>query len=102
MSQLNLSDRHLKQVKTILRELVPHAEVWVYGSRVTGTGHEGSDLDMVIQNECTYDQLNQLRESFQESTLPFLTDIFLWSDLPITFQDNIKKNYIVIQKGDLK
>jgi uncharacterized protein len=33
-----------------LRRYSPEAEVWAYGSRVNGDGHECSDLDLVLRN----------------------------------------------------
>jgi predicted nucleotidyltransferase len=35
-------------VQQILATLLPEAEIIAYGSRVTGTAHEGSDLDLVV------------------------------------------------------
>lgn len=43
-------------VRTLLSQHLPHAEVWAYGSRVTGTGHTASDLDLVVRNPAQLDK----------------------------------------------
>jgi predicted nucleotidyltransferase len=50
LSRLLLSDRHLHTLQALLAQHAPGAEVWAYGSRVTGGAHEGSDLDLVLRH----------------------------------------------------
>jgi predicted nucleotidyltransferase len=99
--QLNLSSFHLKQLKELLRLHIPEAEVWAYGSRVSGGAHEGSDLDLVVRNPLDLAQavkgVHALCEALQSSTLPMLIDVHLWSDLPKSFHRNIEKAYVIIQ-----
>jgi predicted nucleotidyltransferase len=45
---LNLDSRYATIVRKILRDHIPDKTVWVYGSRIKGNSHEGSDLDLVI------------------------------------------------------
>ena len=47
--RLLLKPRHRRMLEEILREHVPGVEVWAYGSRVSGLGHGGSDLDLVLR-----------------------------------------------------
>ena len=35
----------------IFSTVVVPIEVWAYGSRVSGTAHEGSDLDLVVMSK---------------------------------------------------
>ena len=49
-SVLALDARHLRTLQTLLAQHTPQAQVWAYGSRVTGQAHEGSDLDLVLRN----------------------------------------------------
>ena len=45
-----LQARHRAMLDDLLgRFLPPTAEVWAYGSRVTGEAHEASDLDLVVR-----------------------------------------------------
>lgn len=102
LSRLKLSDKHLHRLQTLLAEYVPHAEVWVYGSRVTGGAHEGSDLDLVLRNPADLTQDVEgwiaLKEALQNSTLPILVEVHLWSCLPKTFHPRIEAGYVVVQE----
>ena len=50
LQQLSMQPRHLALLRQLLQQLLPHAEVWAYGSRVNGDGHEASDLDLVVRH----------------------------------------------------
>jgi len=83
---LQLAPQHLQLVQTLLHAHVPEAQVWAYGSRVTGGGHEGSDLDLVLRNPVNLEQEPahwlELKEALQDSPLPLLVELHLWSHLP--------------------
>lgn len=100
---LQLSAAHLHTLQALLAEHVPQAEVWAYGSRVTGGAHEGSDLDLVLRNPADLTQTVEtwfdLKEALQESALPILVDLHLWAHLPTAFHRNIESAYVVVQTG---
>jgi predicted nucleotidyltransferase len=104
LSRLLLPARHLHTLQTLLAQHVPHAEVWAYGSRVNGGAHEGSDLDVVLRNPADLAQdvedWFELKEALQESTLPMLVEVHLWSRLPKAFHPNIEAGYVVLQRGE--
>lgn len=101
---LDLSPNHLAEIQRLLAMLVPEAEVWAYGSRVNGTAHEGSDLDVVLRHpqDLKQDVVNwfELKEALQESCLPILVEIHLWSRLPTAFHGEIERRYVVLQEGN--
>jgi predicted nucleotidyltransferase len=74
--------------------------VWAYGSRVDGTAHEGSDLDLVIRtanlSPLPAEILADLKEQIRESTIPILVDLFDWARLPASFHRNIEAGYEVL------
>ena len=47
--RLELPLRYRRELESMLREHVPEAEVWAYGSRVSGESHPASDLDLVLR-----------------------------------------------------
>lgn len=101
MSGLDLPNRYLDQVLALLRAHAPHAEVWAYGSRVTGGGHEASDLDLVLRNlGSPAADLSDLREAFIESNLPIRVDILDWSRIPESFHREIERSHVVLQGAD--
>lgn len=95
---LSFPERYRRRVEEILREKVPYAEVWVYGSRVNGTSHEGSDLDLVLRapglRPIPSDEIRALREAFRESNIPVIIEARDWSRLPASFHQEIERNYI--------
>jgi uncharacterized protein len=101
ISNLDLSENYLKILREILKKYVPDAEVWAYGSRVNGDGHECSDLDLVLRHSkdlcLDVESWLDLKEALQnEYRLPMLIDIHLWSRLPAAFHDEIKRRYVLI------
>lgn len=113
LSRLHLAPQHLRLIQALLALHVPEASVWAYGSRVNGDSHEGSDLDLVLrfgedstQTRCSGGSSRQeidgwlaLKEAFEESSLPILVDVHLWSRLPESFHGNIQAAYVVLQEG---
>ncbi|HAT48993.1 MAG: nucleotidyltransferase domain-containing protein [Nitrospirae bacterium] len=103
-SALHILPRHLKMVKELLQRHLPDAEVWAYGSRVTGKGHEASDLDLVVRNpenlRVEIPGVAALKEAFAESDLPIQVDVVEWARIPESFHHNIEKKYVVVQDVD--
>lgn len=74
-------------------------EVWAYGSRVTGTSHDGSDLDLVMRcpgQKLPLDTIHDLKEKVQNSNISILVEMFDWDRLPESFHKNILNNYEVL------
>ena len=89
-------------VETLLREYVPDAEVWAYGSRINGESHEGSDLDLALRSP-TLEPLGapftDLVEAFRESNIPILVQASDWAMLPESFRNEIARSHVVLQEG---
>ena len=99
---LNLPLRYRRILEALLREHVPDAEVWAYGSRVTGESHEGSDLDLVVRGpelEPSGDGFFELLDAIEKSNIPILVQVHDWARLPESFHRQIERNYVVVQEG---
>ena len=83
-----------------MREHFPDVEVWAYGSRVNGRGHEGSDLDLVLRGpglqEIPLDQLVDFENAIRESNIPFLVEARDWMRLPERFRREIEGVHVVV------
>jgi predicted nucleotidyltransferase len=103
LARLDLLPDFLALLRESLKRHVSEAEVWAYGSRVSGTAHEGSDLDLVLRHpqDLKQDVANwvELKEALQESRLPMLVEIHLWSRLPPAFHEEIERQYVVVQSA---
>lgn len=102
---LDLPQKYLEQVQALLRTHAPNAEVWAYGSRVTGGGHDASDLDLVLRNPQNLQEetgtLSDLKEAFVESNLPIRVDIMDWAKIPESFHREIERTHVVVQESGL-
>lgn len=102
--RLHLSPRYLAMLRELLQRHLPAVEVWAYGSRVTGNGHEASDLDLVVRNpsdpQMETASLPALRAALSESNLPLLVDIVDWARIPESFRREIEAAYVVVQSGE--
>lgn len=90
---LDLRPEWLEIVRQLLAVHLPDAEVWAYGSRVQGTSHDASDLDLVVRNPADLNtpqqDLSQLKEALSDSRLPILVDVLDWALIPETFRAEI-------------
>jgi len=94
--------------KAILSQLaqqcfLPKTEIWAYGSRIKGTNHDASDLDLVVHfapsgvsDSENFKQLSSFKEALQESTIPIFVQVFAWTQIPEAFKANIKAEYQIL------
>ena len=98
--RLLLKPRHRRMLEEILHEHVPGVEVWAYGSRVSGLGHSGSDLDLVLRGPdletIPIGKLVELEEALRVSTIPFLVEARDWARLPESFCREIERDYCIL------
>ncbi|HSA32132.1 MAG TPA: restriction endonuclease subunit S [bacterium] len=99
---IDLRPDYLDIVKKILAEQVPDCEVRAFGSRVTWTAKDYSDLDLVVVGDGKLEsrRLAKLRTAFEESTLSIRVDVLDWHAIPESFKDIISQKYEVLQKAE--
>ncbi len=101
--RLHLDPGHRGMLEALLREHLPEAEVWAYGSRVNGRSHDGSDLDLVLRGpglkELQIGRLADFEEAVRNSRIPFLVEARDWAHLPTRFHREIEANYTVLLPG---
>jgi len=94
---LDLRERHLAEIIRLLALRLPGVEAWAYGSRVNGSARPASDLDLVVFASPEQSrQVGDLMEAFEESSLPFRVDLFVWDELPEQFKKNIQAQHIAL------
>ena len=76
-------------------------EVWAYGSRVNGSNHDASDLDLVLraadsQQPLAWEQVMDFSEQLRDSNIPILIEARDWARLPTRFHTQILKKYEVL------
>lgn len=104
MGALDLPEAYRVQLMGLFRQLLPDAEVWAYGSRLNGTAHSTSDLDLVVRNpvdpQRRRESLWRLRDAITESSLPILVDVLDWASIPESFREEIARAHVVLYAPD--
>ncbi|MEY8204247.1 MAG: hypothetical protein RPR40_04155 [Bermanella sp.] len=75
-------------------------QLWAYGSRIKGSNHDASDLDLVVRaakdDEFDLEQLTNFKTALQSSTIPILVQALSWQHIPEPFQKTILQGYEVL------
>ena len=104
MSNLYLRVQDLARLTQLLAAHLPSVTAWAYGSRVNGSAHEASDLDLVLRSSdlgfMPLDALDSFIEALRESNIPILIEARDWARLPEAFHQEILKQYLVVREGD--
>ena len=93
---------HLAIIKKLLHTIVPKKPVIAFGSRVTGTASDTSDLDLCIvgKEALTSEKLAELRDALSAAKLPYKIDVIDWPTADATLKQTIKTKYEVIQDNE--
>jgi len=98
---IDLTADQRRTVLSLLRRHLPNTAVWAYGSRAKWTSHPASDLDLVaFATSQQGPRIAELREAFDESTLPFVVALFVWDDVPMDFRKRIEAEHVVLAKEE--
>lgn len=100
--KFGLSIRNRKTIRDIFKSEATVNRVLIYGSRADDNYHFGSDIDLAITDgEVSFSDLLRIREKFEESDLPYITDIISIQDLKDgELRDNILRSGKVIYERD--
>ena len=100
-AMIDLNPGQLATVKAILAEHVPECEVRAFGSRVTWTAKDYSDLDLAVVGEGPVDwrTLGRLKEAFEESDLPMRADVLDWHAISDGFRRVVERDNVVLWQG---
>jgi predicted nucleotidyltransferase len=94
-----LRDKDKERLLQIFSSVETPMEIWAYGSRVNGSAHSGSDLDLVARSQnlkpLPIDVMVELVETIRESNIPILIELRDWARLPESFHRNIEQQYEV-------
>ncbi len=103
MPRIDLRPDYWDIVRDILRQHVPDRAVWAFGSRVTWTAKEYSDLDLAILGDepLPLSASSALAEAFGESDLPFKVDVVDWGRASNGFRKVIEREYVVVHRPNV-
>ena len=93
MKKIYLTKAELSIVKDILGNL---ENIYVFGSRVTGTHKKFSDLDLCLKDSISSYEYELLKEKFQNSDLIFLVDLVEYDKVQDYFKKIIDKEGVLL------
>ncbi|MFA5162008.1 MAG: nucleotidyltransferase domain-containing protein [Elusimicrobiales bacterium] len=95
---IKVTPAQLQTIKKILARRAPGERALAFGSRVSGTPKEYSDLDIAIiaKEKLDIATLSALREDFAESDLPFRVDALDWHSISPEFKKIIEAKHAEI------
>ncbi len=76
-----ISQNALDKIKSVLFSAQGIEQVILYGSRAKGNYKEGSDIDLVIKGNLTFDDLVKISVSLDDLNLPWKIDLSLYSQI---------------------
>ncbi len=94
---IDITTEQRKTLLALLERDLPGTTAWVYGSRVKWTARPESDLDLVVFTTPAQERrVSDLRDAFEESSLPFRVDLFVWDGIPEQFRERIEAEHVVL------
>ena len=98
---IDLPPEHRAQVLEIIRSRLPHARVWVYGSRARGRARRYSDLDLMLDDggkPITDSVMGNLDEDFDESNLPIIVELHDLAQTDARFLARVQKDFLPLEQ----
>lgn len=88
MPSIMMEEKHFQIVKSILNKY--NIKAYAFGSRLKRTAKEFSDLDLLIKQPVDPIKMRQLKDDFEESTIPYKVDVILWEKIDENFKNMIE------------
>lgn len=102
MRPVDVTPADLETVRNILREHMPGLEARAFGSRVSWTARETSDLDLALMTPEPLDaaRMAALRAAFTDSDLPFRVDVVDWAGVSGNFRQAVEKDCVALAEAN--
>ncbi len=97
--QIDLTPERRAQVLGIIRNRLPDARIWVYGSRARGRARRYSDLDLMLDDHgktIPTRVMGDLDEDFDESNLPIIVDLHDMALTDARFLDRVRRDFLLL------
>lgn len=76
-----LSDNAIEKIKRVFRSNPNINEAVIFGSRVLGNYREGSDIDITLKGNLTFDNLLRIESQLDNEMLPYKFDLSLFENI---------------------
>lgn len=91
---IDAKKEEIEVIKKIIYKYFEFCEIRVFGSRVKGKSKVYSDIDLAIVTDKKIDWLliEEIKEEFGESDLPYRVDVIDWNNISESFRKSIEKD----------
>lgn len=76
-----LSDSVVQKIQSVFSSFAGIEKAVLYGSRAMGTYREGSDIDITLKADLSFDQLLSIEKKLDDLMLPYTFDLSIYSKL---------------------
>ncbi len=85
------------EILSVIQKFLPHAKVYLFGSRARGTHKEGSDVDLALDTGTKIDisTILDIKDAIYETTMPVFVDIVDMHSIPDVLKEEIVKEGIL-------
>ena len=89
-------EKYKKNIISIIRKHIPDCKIYLFGSRAQKRSHEGSDIDLAIDNQEKIGRkiIYKIKNEIEENNIPFFVDIIDLNSVDKDFNESIKKDLI--------
>jgi len=99
--QFGLKAEQIDKIRKVFAGFPVIQSVLIYGSRAKGSFHPGSDIDLTVQGDLSWQDFLQLETRLDDLLLPFKIDLSLFSQIDNTaLLDHIKRKGMVFYQHD--
>jgi predicted nucleotidyltransferase len=93
------ADAAAERLRELAERHLPHARLWIFGSRAKGTYFRRSDFDVAVEpaggefDSCEYHRFLEAVE--EEATIPYRVDVHLMTQIPESWRETIRKEGVL-------
>lgn len=90
-----IKDKYFQQIKEKINQFSQGKDwkFFVYGSSL-GKDHFG-DVDLGVMGDAADSKISELKEEFEDSSLPYFIDLVNFNKVSASFKDNVFNNKIL-------
>ena len=76
-----IPDPTLEAIRSVIRQHTGVTRIILYGSRAKGTHQNGSDIDITLDGDLSFDDLLTIESQLDDLDLPYQFDVSLYNGL---------------------
>ncbi len=97
---MSLNRNYLKMITSVISEVIPDGEIFLFGSFARGCERSYSDLDIAVRasSQIPFEKMLILHHLFSESDLPYVVDIVDLRSVSDGFHLSIEKDLVKIEQ----